>query len=97
MMGHAHRFRPEVVARADHPFTRKPDGKTHFDRVQIRRDGDGYVAASSGSQESNVLSATAAANGFAVVPDGDGVAAGDPVTVMLIDEVRAAEPSYWHM
>ena len=32
-----------------------------------------------------MLSATAAANGLALIPDGDGVAAGDPVTVMLLD------------
>ena len=42
--------------------------------------GDGYVAASTGDQASNVLSATAAANGLALIPDGDGIAAGDPVT-----------------
>jgi molybdenum cofactor synthesis domain-containing protein len=94
MMGHARRFRPQVVARAEHAFTRKPDGKLYFDRVQLRRDGDELVAARSGAQESNVLSATAAANGLALVPDGDGVAAGDPIEVMLIDEPRVTDPAY---
>src|SRR5205807_8419371 len=31
----AHRFRPEVTARADHAFTRKRDGKVHLDRVRV--------------------------------------------------------------
>ncbi len=85
MMGHAYRFRPEVTARADHPFKRQPDGKLHLDRVRaVWRDG-GYVAASTGGQASNVLSATAAANGLALIPDGDGVDAGEPVGVMLLE------------
>ncbi len=85
MMGHPWRFRPEVRARAEHAFTRKPDGKLHLDRVRVVWTGDGYVAASTGGQASNVLSATAAANGFALIPDGDGVGAGEQVSVMLLD------------
>lgn len=84
MMGDPAGRRPEVVARAAHAFARRPDGKVHLDRVRVTWEGDGYVAASTGRQESNVLSATAMANGLAFVPDGDGVAAGDPLTVMLI-------------
>jgi molybdopterin biosynthesis enzyme len=37
------------------------------------------------SQESNALAASAAANALALVPDGEGVAAGDAITVMLLD------------
>ena len=37
------------------------------------------------SQASNALAASAAANGLALLPDGDGVDAGEPVTVMLLD------------
>jgi molybdenum cofactor synthesis domain-containing protein len=84
MMGYTDPRRPEVVARAAHAFTRRRDGKVHLDRVRVRWEGDGYVVASTGRQESNVLSATAAANGLAFVPDGDGLAAGDPLTVMLL-------------
>jgi molybdopterin molybdotransferase len=85
MMGHRECRRTEVIARAAHAFTRRPDGKVHLDRVRIAWDGEGYVAASTGKQESNVLSATAAANGFALIPDGDGVAEGAPIPVMLLD------------
>ena len=84
MMGHTNVRRPEIVARAAHAFTRRVDGKLHLDRVRVTWDGVGYVATSTGVQESNVLSATAAANGLALLPDGEGVAAGDPIDVMLI-------------
>ncbi len=40
-----------------------------------------------GDQASNVLSATAAANGLACIPDGDGLPAGAPVTVVSLDGV----------
>jgi molybdenum cofactor synthesis domain-containing protein len=85
MMGHPRRFRPEVRARADHDFRRRPDGKLHLDRVRVTWSGEGYRVSTTGAQESNVLSATAAANGLALVPDGDGLSEGDPVTVMLLD------------
>src|SRR5262249_35129068 len=79
MIGHRARFRPEVTATAERAMPRKPDGKLHLDRVQLRAEGDGYVAARTGDQASNVLSATAAANGLALLPDGDGVPAGGAV------------------
>jgi molybdopterin biosynthesis enzyme len=88
MMGYEVVRRPEVTARAAHAFRRRPDGKIHLDRVRVEwRDADGwrgYVAASTGDQSSNVLSATAAANAFALIPDGDGLEAGDDVAVMLL-------------
>jgi molybdenum cofactor synthesis domain-containing protein len=84
LMGHAHRFRPEVLAVAEHEMRRKPDGKLHLDRVRVRYDGDRYRVARTGSQFSNVLSAMAAANGLALLPDGDGAAEGDDVRVMLL-------------
>ena len=85
MMGHAARFRPEVAATAERAMSRKPDGKLHLDRVRVRVEGDSWFAARTGDQASNVLSATAAANGFALLPDGDGVAEGGKVRVMRLD------------
>ena len=85
MMGHRARFRPEVTATAERAMTRKPDGKLHLDRVRVRAEGDSYVAARTGDQASNVLSATAVANGFALLPDGDGVPEGGDVRVMRLD------------
>ena len=88
--GHPFRFRPEVVARAEHAFARKPDGKLHLDRVRVTRTDDSWRAGRTGDQASNVLSVTAAANGLALLPDGDGVAAGEELRVMLLD----AEPDH---
>ncbi|HEV3135890.1 MAG TPA: gephyrin-like molybdotransferase Glp [Acidimicrobiia bacterium] len=85
MMGHAARFRPEVTATAERAMPRKPDGKLHLDRVRVRTDADTYLAARTGDQASNVLSATAAANGLALLPDGDGVPEGGAVRVMRLD------------
>jgi molybdenum cofactor synthesis domain-containing protein len=83
--GHPRRFRPEVGARAGHEFTRKRDGKVHFDRVRVTWVDDGYVVRSTGDQSSNVLSAAAAANALAILPDGDGVEADEHLRVMLLD------------
>ena len=64
---------------------RKPDGKLHLDRVRVRAEGDSWFADRTGVQASNVLSAMAAANGLALVPDGDGVPEGGEVRVMRLD------------
>ncbi len=83
--GHPHRFRPEVTARAAEDLARSPDGKLHLDRVRVRWTAEGYTAARTGGQASNQLAATAAANALALLPDGDGVRAGEELTVMLLD------------
>jgi molybdopterin molybdotransferase len=85
IMGHAARFRTEVMATAERAMPRKPDGKLHLDRVRVHAEGDTYLAARTGDQASNVLSATAAANGLALLPDGDGVPEGGAVRVMRLD------------
>lgn len=85
MMGHRDLFRPVVRGVAGEGMPRRPDGKVHFDRVWVASEGGRLVARPSGMQASNVLSALARANGLAVLPDGDGVEAGDPVDVMLLD------------
>ena len=73
-----------MTARAAHAFNRVPDGKLHLDRVRVTWHGDGYVAESTGNQASNALSATALADGLALLPDGDGVAEGGDLRVMLL-------------
>ena len=69
MGGHATCHRPEVVATAIEDLHRRPDGKLHLDRVHVRWVDDGYVVGRTGDQASNVLSATALANGLALLPD----------------------------
>lgn len=86
MMGHAAYGRPRVQARAAHAFGRRPDGRLYLERVVLTRaDDGGFLAARSGVQASNVLSGMARANGLAFLPDGDGVSAGDELTVLVLE------------
>ena len=85
MMGHPSIERPTVAAVADTELPRRPDGKVHFVRVIAGFGDDGRVHVRPvGGQGSHQLAATAAANGLAMVPDGDGLAVGDDVTVVLL-------------
>ena len=87
MMGHSRRFRPVTPAVAEHDMRRRADGKLHLDRVALRRDESSgrLLAASAGVQASNVLSAMALSDGLALLPDGEGFAAGETVDVMRLD------------
>ena len=79
--------RPRVLAIVDEDMRRKPDGKTHWNRVYARFDDDGYVhVAQTGPQGSHQLAATSSANALAMIEDGDGVYAGDRVEVMLLTD-----------
>jgi molybdopterin molybdotransferase len=73
-----------VRAVAGAPMPRRRDGKVYLDRVVVRVDNGRYVCERAGMQASNVLSGMAAANGLALLPDGDGVAVGEPVEVFLL-------------
>lgn len=73
-----------VIARAASAMTRVPDGKLHLDRVSLEIVDGRYVATSVRAQASNALAATAGAHGLALLPDGEGVAAGEDVRVQLL-------------
>lgn len=76
---------PEAIrAVAGSAMPRRRDGKVYLDRVVVRVESGRYVCERAGSQASNVLSGMAAANALAVLPDGEGVAAGEPVDVLLL-------------
>ncbi|HVE94210.1 MAG TPA: gephyrin-like molybdotransferase Glp [Acidimicrobiales bacterium] len=78
-------FRPVVTACATEAMTRAPDGKLHLLRVIASHDDHGQLCVvEAGAQASHVLSAMAAANALALIPDGEGAAAGDEVSVMLL-------------
>ncbi len=80
--------RPHVSAVADEALRRRPDGKIHFDRVVARLDPDGlHHVRSAGGQGSHQLSALVGANALAVLPDGEGVAAGGRVEILVTDAV----------
>ncbi|MBA2282345.1 MAG: molybdopterin molybdotransferase MoeA [Acidimicrobiia bacterium] len=80
--------RPYPAAIAVDGLPRRPDGKVHFVRVRVIVGADGRLEArSAGDQGSHHLTALAAANGLAVLPDGDGVEPGSPVDVLLIGDL----------
>ena len=86
MMGHTENLmRPAIRAVLDSPLKRKQDGKIHFMRVfgEFAQDGRLHVR-DSGPQGSHQLASTAMANGLAYVPDGNGLQAGEDVSVYLL-------------
>ncbi|MEY2416722.1 MAG: molybdopterin molybdotransferase [Ilumatobacteraceae bacterium] len=85
MMGHSVLDRTTVVALADAGLPRRPDGKTHYMRVFGAFGADGrYHISSVGAQGSHQLAATSLADAIAIVPDGEGIAAGGSVKTMLL-------------
>jgi molybdenum cofactor synthesis domain-containing protein len=85
MSGHTDVDRPVVEAVAGADLGRRPDGKLHLDRVLVRYEAGSYIVERSGAQASNALAALAMADGLALLPDGDGVRAGETLRVMLLD------------
>jgi len=76
--------RPRVTARAAVALERRPDGKDHLLRVTLDH-ADGRLRATPvAAQGSHQLVATALATGLAIVPDGDGIAAGADVEVIVL-------------
>jgi molybdopterin molybdotransferase len=85
MMGQPSIDHPTVRAIVDEGVRRHPDGKLHLVRTHGRFEADGrWHVRSTGEQGSHQLASTAAADGLALVPDGDGVAPGGEVDVLLI-------------
>lgn len=75
-----------VPARADDDsLRRRPDPRTNYIRVNAEVGADGrYHVRTAGGQGSNLLWPMAVADALAVVPPGDGVAAGQEVDVILL-------------
>jgi molybdopterin biosynthesis enzyme len=78
---------PTITALAPTGFARRADGRLHLDRVRVRVHDGRLVCERSGAQGSNVLSGMAAANGLALVPDGDGIPVGGEVEVFLLGDL----------
>ena len=85
MAGHHRLDRPVLRALAAEPLERRPDGKLHLLRARVSALPDGQLQVrTAGGQASHQLRAMADANAFALVPDGHGVGAGQPVAVLLL-------------
>lgn len=85
MMGNSRLYRRTVLARLAHEVKFRP-GRTEFIRVQLVRDDNGYLASATGTQSSGVLRSMARADGLMIVSAAStGLAAGERVTVQLLD------------
>ncbi len=85
LLGHTELHRPEILGVADADLRRSPDGKTHYVRAisSLGADGRHHVAPVTG-QGSHQLAAMVAADALVVLPDGEGVGAGEDVSVLLL-------------
>ncbi len=106
MGGHRVTGRPRVVARAAEPLRRRPDGRTYFVRVVLAPDGapatlgagaaevatraTRWVARPCPGQTSHQIRSMGLADGLAVLADGHGARAGEPVEVLVTNAALAA-------
>jgi molybdopterin molybdotransferase len=87
LAGHRILERTAINMVLDCPLPRKPDGKLHLVHVNSRMHPEGRRHIESASRQgSHLLSAVAGANALAMVPDGDGLEAGDIVRAILLSE-----------
>jgi molybdenum cofactor synthesis domain-containing protein len=78
--------RPRLCAIAETDLSRRPGPKLVVLRVTARTGPGGTLRVRlSGGQDSHMLLAMAQANALALLPDGNGVRAGGPVEVLLLD------------
>ena len=85
LMGYTRLVNPMVQPRALEPM-RSSGGKRTYVRVTVRRDGDELVCAPAGEQDSFRLTSMTEGNGLAVITEGAVIQAGDPVSVIALDE-----------
>ena len=84
-LGTPNAFLPVVPATAGCAFRERP-GRASFVRVTLVVGPNGWIAESTGSQSSGVLTSMARAHGFLLLDEhSSGVGPGDPVRVQLFD------------
>ena len=85
LAGHADVIGRETVTATLNDAVRKAPGRRAFIRVRLEHDGASWRASLAGGQESHMLSALAAADGLAIIPETvDSVAAGTTVEVLRL-------------
>jgi len=85
IMGHHKHFRTTVTAKLSRDVKHK-HSRTEFVRVMLRKEAGALVATPTGDQGSGILRSMAMAEGLMVVPaESKGIAAGEQVTVQLLD------------
>jgi molybdopterin molybdotransferase len=98
MAGCAVLDRPRLAAVAEVDLLRPRDGKWHLVRVKARTGVNGVLGVrTAGLQDSHMLRVMAQSNALALLPDGDGVRAGEHVEVLLLDAdgVPASQREPW--
>lgn len=76
--------RPRVTAVVQHDLT--SDGRESYLRAIVTREKNGYVAHTTGSQGSHIMTSLVKANALLIVPEGvTEVVAGTPLQAMMID------------
>jgi molybdopterin molybdotransferase len=98
MAGCAVLDRPRLAAVADMDLPRPRDGKLHLVRVSVRSGINGVLGVRlAGGQDSHMLRVMAQSNALALLPDGEGVRAGDSVQILLLDAngVPASQQEPW--
>jgi len=86
MTGHRALFRTLLRARIDHDLDKKA-GRLHFVRVRLAREGDEWIATSTGNQSSGVLSSLTQAQGLLVFPaEATQLRKGEFVSVQVLDD-----------
>lgn len=84
MAGHSRFLRPSVEAMLQDEIT--SDGRESYVRAVVTRQQGGYVARTTGSQGSHILTSMVKANALLIVPEGvREVHAGEPVTAWMLD------------
>jgi len=93
MGGRRSLFRPTLRARLGERL-QKQDGRLHFVRVELERDGEEVVARSTGNQGSGVLRSMLLARGLLIFPaEASELREGDSATVQILDEEFLAAPT----
>ena len=98
MAGCAVLDRPRLAAVAEVDLPRPRDGKLHLVRVTARSGIDGVLGVRmAGGQDSHMLRVMAQSNALALLPDGEGVRAGERVEILLLDAdgVPASQREPW--
>ncbi len=91
LLGYSQTRLPQLMARLGHEFRLDPE-RPEYHRVTLRREGDGFVAVSTGSQASSRLLSATGANGLLVLEQAAGVLpAGSERTVLILDELWLAD------
>ena len=86
MTGHRAVFRTLLRARLDHDL-KKQAGRMHFVRVRLTREGDEWVATSTGNQSSGVLRSLTQAQALLIFPtEATELRKGEFVSVQILDD-----------